>query len=48
MLEWDWGNLAGKVGFDVDVVALEFSDIRSAIARFLDAHDTYPNNRWIG
>ena len=47
MLEWDWGNLAGKIGFDVDV-ALEFSDIRSAIARFLDAHDTYPNNGWIG
>jgi len=47
LLEWGCERLAGKVAFAVDV-ALEFSDVGGTIARFLDAHDTYPNNGWIG
>lgn len=34
-------------GFAVGV-ALEFNDVGRAIAIFLDAHDIYPNNWWIG
>lgn len=44
---WGCSKLAWCVGGAV-AFALNYADIGGAIADYLDAHDTYPNNGWIG
>lgn len=44
---WGLTNLATWVPLAVEF-ALEYSDVGGAIANFLDSHDTYHNNGWIG